>query len=482
MGAKSTNCDQTRIARFLDGKLSEQEVRLLESHLDSCPTCSRQLDQSTAGEAVWQETSLLLRDEPIDLVPLSGELSDGDTSAVAAHVIDDGVRRVVELLNPTDDPQMLGRIGGYEVAGVIGSGGNGVVLKGHDPALNRYVAIKVLAPHLASSGAARGRFGREARAAAAVVHENVIAIHGVSDHGGLPFLVMTYVRGTSLQRRIAERGPLSLVEILRIAAQTAGGLAAAHGQGLVHRDIKPANILLADGVERVAITDFGLARASDDASMTRSGTVAGTPQFMSPEQARGDNTDHRSDLFSLGSVLYAMCTGHPPFRAETSYGVLRRICESQPRPIPESNPDIPAWLCRLIAKLHKKGAEERFQSAAEVADLLSQCVAHVQQPDTQPLPAELQEKHAGVHVRQRRVWPATLVGGLAVVATSVALWLTQGNSKPQPTGQETPTGTTTATTTSDDLRWNDDVDQLLLETGQRLQQLDQDTSQLFSEP
>ena len=162
---------------------------------------------------------------------------------------------------------MLGRLGPYEVVGVIGSGGMGVVLKAFDAALNRYVAIKVLAPHLGSSGAARKRFSREAQAAAAVVHDNVMEIYGVADLEELPYLVMPYVRGPSLQRRLDDDGPLALVEILRIGMQAASGLAAAHAQGLVHRDVKPANILLADGIERVKLTDFGLAlAAANDAS------------------------------------------------------------------------------------------------------------------------------------------------------------------------------------------------------------------------
>ena len=130
---------------------------------------------------------------------------------------------------------------------------------------------------------------------------------------------MAYIRGGSLQKRLQCEGPLTTVEILRIGSQVAAGLAAAHEQGLVHRDIKPENILLEDGVERVTLTDFGLARAVDDASVTREGTIAGTPQYMSPEQARANRSTRQSDLFSLGSVLYALCTGRPPFRAETSY-------------------------------------------------------------------------------------------------------------------------------------------------------------------
>src|SRR5207245_7406903 len=140
----------------------------------------------------------------------------------------------------------------------------------------------------------------------------------------------------SLQERLNRTGPLELNEILRIGMQTARGLAAAHTLGLIHRDIKPANILLENGVERVKITDFGLARAVDDASLTQSGVVAGTPQYMSPEQARGEAVDQRSDLFSLGSVLYALCTGRAPFRASGSMAVLKRVCEETPSLIRET--------------------------------------------------------------------------------------------------------------------------------------------------
>ncbi|MBC8352145.1 MAG: serine/threonine protein kinase [Planctomycetes bacterium] len=293
------------------------------------------------------------------------------------------------LLAPPSHPEMLGRLGRYEIERLIGAGGMGVVFKGFDSELNRPVAIKVLAPHLAGSGAARKRFAREARAAAAIVHEHVVAIHNVESESELPFLVMQYVPGESLQGRIDREGPLDVCEVLRIARQTASGLAAAHEQGLVHRDVKPSNILLEQGVERTLLTDFGLARASDDASLTHSGHVPGTPHYMSPEQARGNAIDQRSDLFSLGSVIYAMCTGRPPFRAETSYGILRRITDSQPRPIRELVPEIPSWLCRLIERLHAKSPSDRFTSAAEVEVLLAQCLAHAQQPEVQPLPASL---------------------------------------------------------------------------------------------
>ncbi|MGB5336820.1 MAG: protein kinase, partial [Woeseiaceae bacterium] len=310
----------------------------------------------------------------------------------------------------------------------------GVVLKGHDRSLDRTIAIKVLAPHLASNGAARQRFSREAKAAAAVLHPNVIAIHSVSNGGELPYLVMPYIRGASLQKRIDTEGPLPLGDILRIGAQIASGLASAHAQGLVHRDIKPANIMLEDGVERVAITDFGLARAVDDSTMTRSGVIAGTPQYMSPEQSRGESIDRPSDLFSLGSVLYTMCTGRPPFRAETSYGVLRRITDNEPRPIREINPDIPDWLCAIIAKLMAKHPQDRCASADEVAELLEECLAHVQQPTTVPLPARIgnlqPEKASQPPSRFRRVALAVAGGLLFIVAAIViTLELNKGTLK-----------------------------------------------------
>ena len=238
---------------------------------------------------------------------------------------------------------------------MLGRGGFGIVLKASDPALGRAVAIKVLAPQLATSGAARSRFAREARAAAAVVHDHVVAIHSVDSWRGMPYLVMPYVAGRSLQERVDHDGPLGPKEILRIGMQTALGLAAAHAQGLVHRDVKPSNILLENGVERVKLTDFGLARAVDDGSLTQSGVVAGTPQYMSPEQAAGEAVDHRSDLFSLGSVLYFMCVGHPPFRASSTPAVLRRVCDERPTPVRELNPEIPDWLARTHRAASRQG-------------------------------------------------------------------------------------------------------------------------------
>ena len=335
---------------------------------------------------------------------LAATPGEGDTrTSPAAADGGDGL----DFLEPSDKPGSLGRLGHYEVQEVVGRGGMGIVLRAFDETLHRVVAIKVMAPQLAASATARQRFTREARAAAAVTHDHVVTIHAVEETNGLPYLVMQYVAGLSLQERLDQTGPLSLREILRIGMQTARGLAAAHAQGLVHRDIKPANILLENGVERVKLTDFGLARAADDASLTQSGVVAGTPPYMSPEQAAGRPVDHRSDLFSLGSVLYAMCTGRPPFRAGTSMAVLKRVCEDTPRPIREINPEIPDWLAAIVEKLHAKDPAERFQSAEEVAELLGQHLAHVQHPSVVPLPAVV--KSANEHSLARE--PSGETGG-----------------------------------------------------------------------
>ena len=309
--------------------------------------------------------------------------ADGDT------VNSGGGEVSLTFLQPCDKPGRLGQLDQYEIIEVVGQGGMGAVLRAFDTKLSRVVAVKVMAPELAANPSAVKRFQREATTAAAVVHEHVVTIHAVETSHRPPYLVMQFVEGQTLQQKIDREGALELKQILRIGCQMAAGLAAAHKHGLIHRDVKPCNILLENGVQRVKITDFGLARAADDVEMTKAGTIAGTPQYMSPEQATGEPIDVRSDLFSLGSVLYTMCTGRPAFRAETTLGVLRRVCDDQPRPIREINAEIPPWLEAIVAKLLAKKPADRFQTAAEVGELLSQHLAHVQNPAAAPFPAPL---------------------------------------------------------------------------------------------
>ena len=292
-------------------------------------------------------------------------------------------------LQPNEDPGSLGSLGHYAVTELIGRGGMGVVLRAHDPKLNRVVAIKMLSPELATDPVSVQRFLREAQAAAAVSHDHVVTIHAIDEEISPPIIVMECIEGKSLQQKIDAVGTLDLKCILRIGMQTASGLAAAHRQGLVHRDVKPANILLENGIERVKLTDFGLARAIDDISMTKTGTITGTPQYMSPEQAQGEPVDHRTDLFSLGCVLYAMCTGRAAFRADSAVAVMHCVVHQAPRSIRELNEDIPEWLCHIVDKLLAKNPEDRFSSAAELETLLSQHLAHLQQPESVPQPASV---------------------------------------------------------------------------------------------
>lgn len=292
----------------------------------------------------------------------------------------------LSFLAPSSEAGSLGRLDHYEVLEVVGRGGTGVVLRAHDTKLLRVVALKVLAAPLAASGTARQRFVREARAAAAVRNDHIVAIHAVCDDGPVPYLVMEFIDGCSLESLIRQNGPLEVKEVLRIGIQIVDGLAAAHRQGLIHRDIKPANILLENGVQRVKLTDFGLARAADDASLTQSGLIAGTPLYMAPEQASGESIDARADLFSLGSVLYAMCTGRPAFRAANTVAVIRRVCDDTPRPIREVNPEIPDALCRVIEQLHAKKPSDRPATAQGVAESLTSLLASMQGLSTVAIP------------------------------------------------------------------------------------------------
>ena len=401
------DCDPNRLRRFLEEMPDEDDRAAVAAHLDRCESCRERLEEMAAAGPWWDELRRFAPGRPRADHPWPGREADlpGDPP---------------DFLDPPDADGLLGRFGPYGVIEVVGRGGMGVVLKAFDPSLHRVVAIKVMAPQLAAGAAARQRFTREARAAASVAHDHVVTTHAVDEWKGLPYFVMSYVGGRSLQDRLDRSGPMGPREIVRVGMQVASGLAAAHAQGLVHRDIKPSNILLENGVERVKITDFGLARSADDASLTKAGDVLGTPQYMSPEQARGEPMDHRSDLFSLGCVMYAMAAGRSPFRAETTMAVLRRVCEDRPRPLRDVNPDIPDWLEGIVAKLLAKEPADRFRSADEVAGLLERCLAHIQQPKHNPLP-DLPEPPAGDRRAGRRLLLITLAlaGVLAAFAALV---------------------------------------------------------------
>ncbi len=326
----TTHCNLELLQQSLSEQLTQRDEELLAAHLTECEACREALEKLAADGRSWQHVGRVLREETsgehgkaadagstlLPRVPLSHDEAEDDYDGPKLKPSD----FIVDFLQPSENKESLGRLGNIEIREFIGQGAHGIVLKGFQEELNRLVAVKVMAPHLASVVAARKRFAREARATAAIVHPNVMPILHVDSSGQLPFLVMPYVDCESLQDRLDREGSLPILDVLRISLQVARGLAAAHAQGLVHRDVKPANILLERGVERVMLTDFGLARAVDDATLTRSGLIAGTPHYMSPEQARGEGVDARSDLFSLGSVLYAMATADLRFE-------LKRLTE-----------------------------------------------------------------------------------------------------------------------------------------------------------
>lgn len=426
MSPSAEKCDIKLLQQLLQDSLNQRQEEELARHLEQCPVCRDHLENSAAGAADWKLVGSILRQETSEhravqqpglqttLLPQSISSIVSSSPRPASFPAEDFA---VDFLQPSDNPDVLGTLNQIEIESVIGQGGNGIVLKGRQPELNRLVAVKVMAPQLATSAAARTRFAREAQATAAIVHPSVMPILTVHSQGQLPYLVMPFVDCESLQQRIDREGALPVVDVLRIGHQIAEGLAAAHAQGLVHRDVKPANILLEKGVDRVMLTDFGLARAVDDGSLTRTGVIAGTPQYMSPEQARGDLVDTRSDLFSLGSVLYAMCTGRPPFRAETTYGILRRVTDEQPQAVQSSNTAVPVWLSGFIGNLLEKQPLHREASADSVAETLRGALAHLQQPLTRPLPASLKPFKRS----HRRILPVAFVGLILVAAAMMTI-------------------------------------------------------------
>jgi eukaryotic-like serine/threonine-protein kinase len=447
MSAANVCPARSRLQTLLDGQLAVNEQETVIRHVETCGACQRILDSLTPASQSWEDVAAQLRKE--DRVPApalqqvieraKAATGTDDTEAeekstprgdaprgAETHDVSGGHRDDDNLafLVPSSRPGALGRLGHYEILEIIGKGGFGTVLKGFDAKLHRMVAIKVLSPELSASGTARQRFIREARAAAAVTHDHLVTIHAVEADHWPPYLVMQLIDGVTLQEKLDKSGTLGLKEILRISLQMAAGLAAAHKQGLVHRDIKPANILLENGVERVKITDFGLAKTVDDASVSQSGVVAGTPMYMSPEQAEGLPIDHRSDLFSLGTVLYTMCTGHPPFRASGTHAVLKRVIDASPRPIREINTEIPDWLCAIIAKLHAKNPDDRFQNAKEVAELLAQHLAHVQRSlAADPTASMIQTHNAPPSDRSMSSKPPLKLGHWLLIGASAAVLL-----------------------------------------------------------
>jgi len=306
---------------------------------------------------------------------LAARLIQDLKAPAASQASSSGTLPLSDEVPPTPQP-LPERLEYFRIEKVLGEGGMGTVYLAEDTRLGRRVALKTLKRDLAIKPAAKDRFLREARSAAKLEHDHVIPIHYVGEADGTPFLAMPFLQGEPLDRRIEREKAagtlLPVDESMRIARQIATGLAFAHDKGLIHRDIKPANIWLEAPTGRVKILDFGLARTQqDDAHLTASGTIIGTPSYMAPEQGRGLAVDHRADLFSLGCVLYEMLTGNRPFTGRDTMAVLTALAIDTPQMPHELNPKCPLALSRLTMQLLEKQPDERPASAKVVVDELA---------------------------------------------------------------------------------------------------------------
>jgi eukaryotic-like serine/threonine-protein kinase len=369
------SCPQTdELRNLLSCSLTDERQEECTEHLEACPCCQSRLEGvATEGTNLSDVVRGLTDSEPQATSAYWPALSS--VEADVAQLVKAPMARPkdisLQFLQPPSDSAYLGRLAHFDVMRVLGRGGMGVVLEAFDSRLHRNVALKILDPELLGDEVAQQRFCREARAAASITHENVVAVHQVErGKDGLPYLVMQVISGESLEQRLARDKKLPYREVVRIGLQAAQGLAAAHAQGLTHRDIKPGNIMLEAPNDRVKLTDFGLAKAAEDVKLTLSGYVTGTPLYMAPEQAMGEQSDHRSDLFSLGAIMYEMCSGQPPFSGNTPLAILKQVSEAKHRPLRELNPDVPDWLAGTIDKLLAKKPEDRIQTANQLVELL----------------------------------------------------------------------------------------------------------------
>ncbi len=375
-------------------------------------------------------------DVPVDSKTLAGDapsgLSGKSEQPVTRSFSPEEAARAAQFVphDPDDDDSdapLPDHFGKYTIEHRIGRGGMGVVWKARDPALARTVAIKVLAPQLAHSRTARQRFLREARAAAAISHPNVLTIHAVEEQDQSPFIVMEFVDGGSLKDFVTQTGRLPPLQVIQLSAQIAQGLAAAHAQGVIHRDVKPGNVMLHAGGLRVRLADFGLARVTfDNSELTSHDQAVGTPAYMSPEQLRGERVDSRADLFSLGCVIYFMLVGYSPFQGRTQGETIHKILGEQHRTLLEVDPLIPPMLNDLVERLLHKDPEQRYQSAYEVGATLTRLLNQLNQAATDEIGQVLSRTVPITPQRQDRRLIAGLAAGAAALAVGGWLW----SSKP----------------------------------------------------
>lgn len=421
--ARSIEDQAARIA-FLDGirdldktsRIKIEEALSLASSNVGATRLNSQADGSDSPPTLEQSITGLFSEYCDSYSPTDNQRhhTDGESKAESIAALSRHLAKS-ELGN-------LGRVSHFEILEIIGQGAFGIVCVAQDTKLERKVAIKFLDPELSTKSPPRKRFLREARLAAATKQGNIVSIHSVEEDP-IPYIVMEYVSGPNLQQQLDLEGPLEVSDSLCIAEQIAKALSAAHGSGLVHRDIKPANILVETRSPLVVkLTDFGLARAVDDFSMTRSGVIAGTPLYMSPEQITGATIDGRSDLFSCGSVLYQILSGRPPFRASSTLAVLKRVSEDAHRPLKELQPEIPDRVCRLVNRLLEKRPQDRFQTADELLTEIKDCSNSLLQPNSESRLQKDISQHSNPDF-SKVLRSSSLRRGFVAVAVSVAALL-----------------------------------------------------------
>jgi WD40 repeat protein len=371
------------LERFLLGQLPPEEFDSLEGHLSGCPVCLAAMGRLRPLDALLQTLGELSHDPTVqessmvpDLVqrlerlvqasaPVNPTLTDApDTASAVTPPPAEGFA----FLRPPQGPGEVGRLAHYRVLRRLGAGGMGVVFLAEDTDLDRPVALKVMLPEHGKHPVAAERFLREAKLCASIKNDHIVTIHQVGRDNGVPFLAMELLHGTSLQARLAVEPRLAIAEVARIGREAAQGLAAAHARGLIHRDVKPDNLWLEEPNGRVKILDFGLARPAEGGeNLTLSGTVVGTPAYMSPEQANGDKVDARGDLFSLGCVLYRLTTGVAPFQGPSVPATLLAVTTRDPAPVEKLRPETPPALAKLVAALLAKDPARRPADAHTVA-------------------------------------------------------------------------------------------------------------------
>ncbi len=437
------------------GKMPAAEVQRLTRHLVGCPACVGTLHGLKVEDTLIQ---VLREQAPTDRS--AEDLIDSLIRRLRESATEPGSSQTIppEVGEPAPEPEMswdfllppqaegeLGRLGPYRILRLLGRGAMGLVLEAEDIHLQRRAALKVVQPKIAADLGTRQRFLREARAAAALKHDHIVTIYQVGQENDVPFLAMEYLKGETLETRLEREGRLPAAEVLRIGREIAEGLAAAHDHRLIHRDIKPANIWLEVGTRRVKILDFGLARSADgNFNLTGTGLIVGTPQYMAPEQAQGEPLDARCDLFSLGSVMYRMCSGDLAFAGSTTMAVLTALAVRDPRPLTEVVPGIPPDLATLVQALLAKDRADRPATARAVVDAIRAVEAGMPVPVTSP------SRSSGTTVltpaavpaspptpARRRLWVGA-AAALAVAVTAGVTWWQWGSREEG--GESTPAG------------------------------------------